>query len=189
MRLSETLHVSKKLCQSSVYCKLITEVVCYIFTSHSPVLNKMVFLCRMVLYPGHYLISLEFGNFIFSDVTFLTANIAFNCAKEICKSTGLKGKSFIVKAILWVFSCFFSSLIRWTRMVCEMGGNFAVLWDVASWFCSREHAVFSCNLFLCVLLASNWCIYTIVLTQQQFGSNPVLFYRQDQISTWSIACQ
>ena len=35
-------------------------------------------------------------------------------------------------------------------------------------------------------LASMWCNHIVVWTQLQLGRNPVLFYRRDQISIWSI---
>ena len=66
------------------------------------------------------------------------------------------------------------------------GRTSAVLWDVASSICLREHTVFldSSNLVfsLCVSLLSMWYIHIILSTQIRLGRYSDLFYRMDHIS-------
>ena len=53
-----------------------------------------------------------------------------------------------------------------------------------------DHSILCCLRLafpLYVLLASRWCLITIVLTQPLFGRNPTLYYRIDKTSIWSIA--
>ena len=82
-------------------------------------------------------------------------------------------------------------LVRLTWMIFEKGGNSrtaAILWGVSSWIYLKQHVEFLCNFHLvfslCVLLASVWCIHTIVLTLLPLARNPVWFYRIDQTFIW-----
>ena len=69
-----------------------------------------------------------------------------------------------------------------------VGRAAVALWSVAS--SAQHYCVVTIYPFsLCILLASMWCIHTVVWTQLQFGRNPVLFYRIDQISIRSITGQ
>ena len=73
------------------------------------------------------------------------------------------------------------------------GHTTAVLLGVASRICSKQHLVFlwcSHLAFSPFLLESMWCILTIILTQLQFGRNPVLSYQKSNfhiIDNLSIA--
>ena len=61
-----------------------------------------------------------------------------------------------------------------------------MLLGVTSRFSSKQHVAFFYSSHLAfspyVLLASIWCIHTVVLTQSQIGKNPVLFYLINQTS-------
>ena len=86
-------------------------------------------------------------------------------------------------------------LVRLTWMVFEMGCKWPYswvffLWNFISRICSKYLVAFLCGFHLafslCVSLACLWCIHTVVLTQPQLGRTPILFYRIDKISIWSI---
>ena len=86
-------------------------------------------------------------------------------------------------------SSYLKKFVRW-----EASGSItSVLCGAASGICSWKRSAFWCNFHLAfslsVLLASMWCIHTVVLTQLQFGGNFILFYRIDETSIWSITCQ
>ena len=75
-------------------------------------------------------------------------------------------------------------LVRRISMVCETGGKWlynCYSLSAASRICSKQHVAFlySSHLAfsLCVLLASRWCIHTVVLTQPELGRNSILFYQ------------
>ena len=102
----------------------------------------------------------------------------------------------IRKHRLWVRPCFFA-IVQHVLNGLGDGRLVAVqllfLLGVASRISLKQHATFLCSFHLafslCVLLASMWCILTIVRTQPQLGRNPVLFYQIDQISIGSITFQ
>ena len=60
----------------------------------------------------------------------------------------------------------------------EVGGHTAVvLWGACFRICSKQHVAFLCCPHLAfstrILLASDWCIYTVVFIQSQLRRNPV----------------
>ena len=66
----------------------------------------------------------------------------------------------------WPYSCYF------------VGCCFQDLFNIAHSILRSSHLAFS----LCVLLATMWCIHTVVRIQLELGRNPVLFYRIDHTS-------
>ena len=70
------------------------------------------------------------------------------------------------------------------------GRTAAILWDAACKICLKQYATSLCSshpsFAAIILLEHKWCNYTVVLTQQQLGKFPVLFYEGDRIYTLLI---
>ena len=84
---------------------------------------------------------------------------------------------------LWVHPCISSSVLLGWFVRWEAGGwTAAVLWDVASRTCSKQHIAFLYRSHLpfsyCILLVSIWCIHTEVMTQQKLGRNPFFVFSE-----------
>ena len=108
----------------------------------------------------------------------------------------IHGRTLLMSSSLLLQQCP-ACLVHLTLMVFEMGGKWPYsdycLGGAASSIYSKLHITFLCSshqaFSLCILLASMWCIYTVVFTQPQLQRNPLLFYHIDQTSIWSITYQ
>ena len=96
---------------------------------------------------------------------------------------------------IWLIACAENgcSLMDFLRRVNDRDGWCELFrGSVAFRISPKQNAAFLGRFYLafsiCILLVSNWCIHTAVLTLPQVGRNHILFYQIDQISIWLIAC-
>ena len=75
-----------------------------------------------------------------------------------------------------------SYLARFPWLFCEIGGEWPFLLSSASRICSKLYTASFCSSHLTfspsISFESRWYNHRIVLTFQQLGRNPVLFYRR-----------
>ena len=112
----------------------------------------------------------------------------------MCLSVGPHRRTLSSSILLEQYPASFVSL---TWMVCEMGDKWTyrccfVGYCFQNFFIHHTASLCSSNLAFCqsALLKSRWCSHTIVLTQLQFGWNPILFYQISNfpmVSNLSIA--